>query len=213
MLKAIFNQDRWLSFVFRNISNQLHEDWRLHWRDWNAPGFRAVAVYRLGAWLRSDRASKRQKRMLGWVYRMLYRYVRNHYGIDLPAATIVGRRLLIGHNGGIVIHPRAVIGDDCVILQGVTIGAASIRRHWEAPKLGNRVQVGAGAVIAGKVKIGDDVSIGPNVSVLMNIPNGTIVSPQPPRIIKLPSEEKLRQWDLITQSHLEDEVITPENSA
>ena len=194
----MYNFDRVLSFIFRRISSQLYEDWRLHWRDWTTPGFRAVVVYRFGAMLLSNQKRGVLKRLSLVLYRTMYRFIRNHYGIDLPATTIVGRRLLIGHHGGIVIHPRTVIGDDCVILQNVTIGAATIRRHWEAPKLGNRVQVGAGAAIIGKVVIGDDVSIGPNVSVLTNIPAGTIVSPQPPRLIKLQSESTLRHWDVIT---------------
>jgi len=190
--------DRWLSFIFRRISSQIYEDWCLHWRDWTLPGFRAVVVYRFGARLLRNETRGVKKRVLLMLYRMMYRYIRNCYGIELPATTIVGRRLTIGHQGGIVIHPRAVIGDDCVILQNVTIGAATVLRHWEAPKLGNRVHVGAGAVIVGKVVIGDDVNIGPNVTVLTNIPAGTIVSPQPPRLINLQSKTTLRTWDVVT---------------
>ena len=207
----MFNFDRVLSFIFRRISSQLYEDWLLHWRDWAKPGFRAVVVYRFGAMLLSNQ----KKGVLKWLslvlYRTMYRSIRNHYGIDLPATTIVGRRLLIGP-GRIVIHPHAVIGDDCVILQNVTIGAATVRRHWEAPKLGNRVQVGAGAAIIGKVVIGDDVNIGPNVSVLTNIPAGTTVCPQPPRLIKLQSETTLRYWDVVTggASTPEKESLTGE---
>jgi serine O-acetyltransferase len=198
MFTGVFDLDRWLSFVFRRLSSQLHEDWCLHWRDWTQPGFRAVVVYRFGARLLRNQTRGVKTRVLLMLYRTMYRYIRNYYGIDLPATTIVGRRLVIGHRGGIVIHPRAVIGDDCVILQNVTIGAATVLRHWEAPVIGNRVQVGAGAVIIGKVKIGDDVSIGPNVSVLTNIPTGTTVCPQPPRLINLQSKTTLRAWDVVT---------------
>ena len=102
----MFNLDRWLSFVFRRISSQIYEDWCLHWRDWTQPGFRAVVVYRFGARLLGSQKRGVLNRLLILLHRMMYRFIRNYYGIDLPAKTIVGRRLLIGHQGGIVIHPR-----------------------------------------------------------------------------------------------------------
>jgi len=116
----------------------------------------------------------------------MYRYVRNHYGIELPATTKVGRRLLLGHQSGIVIHPHAEIGDDCMIRQNVTIGAATPDRVLqEAPTLGNGVQVGVGAVIVGRVTIGDGVRIGPTAVVLTNVAAGASVFVVPPRIIQL----------------------------
>ena len=121
------------------------------------------------------------------LYRCMFRYIRNHYGIELPATTIVGRRFHIGHQSGIIIHPKTVFGDDCVVHQNVTIGESGRpNRHGEYPKLGNRVVVGAGAAIIGKVVIGDDVNIGPNVTVMTNIPAGTTVCAPPPRLIKIP---------------------------
>jgi serine O-acetyltransferase len=114
---------------------------------------------------------------------MMYRYVRNHYGIELPDTTIVGHRLVIAHQGGIVIHGRARIGNNCLIRHNVTIGAASHDRAWEAPRLGDRVQVGCGAVILGQVTIGDGARIGPNVVVMVNVPASATVFASSPRII------------------------------
>ena len=114
----------------------------------------------------------------------MFTYIRNYYGIELPATTVVGRRLLLAHQHGIVIHPLAVIGDDCVILHNCTIGATTRARINQAPKLGNRVHVGCNAAIVGNVVIGDDVSIGPNVTVVTNIPAGTTVINSAPRFIK-----------------------------
>ena len=79
-------------------------------------------------------------------------FVRNVYGIQLSPQTQIGRRLRIVHQHGIVIHKSAVIGDDCLIRHGVTIGAA---RGPGAPRLGDRVEVGAGAVLVGNIRIGD----------------------------------------------------------
>lgn len=169
----------------RNLFSQIHEDWHVHSCDWTRPGFRAVAVQRFGAMLKD-----RKRGMLWWVssvlYRHMFRYIRNHYGIELYDTTIVGRRFWITHQTGIVIHPNAVIGDDCVIHQNCTIGAPSNPRCSEAPKLGDRVELACGASIIGNVVIGDDVRIGPNVAVMTNIPAGVTVCTQPPRLIKLP---------------------------
>ena len=123
-------------------------------------------------------------RLLSMLYRSMFRYIRNHYGIELPDTTIVGRRFHIGHQHGIVIHYNSVFGDDCTVHQNVTIGE-SYGRQGEAPKFGNRVIVGAGAAIIGKIVIGDDVSIAPNAIVMTNVPTGTIVCAPPPRLIKL----------------------------
>lgn len=190
--------ERWLAMplinafgYFRGLFSEIREDWVANHRDWTKPGFRAVAVYRFGAILK-DRRRGVLSGMLSMLYRCMFRYVRNQYGIELPATALVGRRLQIGHQSGIVIHWNAVIGDDCTIIQNVTIGPATVARHWEAPTLGNRVEVGCGAAILGKVVIGDDVRIGPNVVVTTDIPEGTTVCVLPPRLIKLPRHGQSR---------------------
>ena len=164
------------------LARQVREDWVAHYRDWTTPGFRAVALHRFGVWITKNVRSGVLRAVLFALYRMAYRYVRNHYGIELYYTTVVGRRFVIGHQGGIVIHPRAEIGDDCLIRQNVTIGAASHDRRREAPKLGQRVQVGSGAAILGNVTIGDDARIGPNAVVMNDVPAGATVFVPPYRI-------------------------------
>jgi len=112
-------------------------------------------------------------------------HVRNHYSIELPLTAKIGRRLLIGHQGGIVIHWLSQIGDDCVIVQNVTLGAGTEEAITNAPVLGNRVMVGCGAAVIGGVVIGDDVHIGPNAVVTMNIPVGSTVAAPAPRVVQL----------------------------
>jgi serine O-acetyltransferase len=159
----------------------LREDWVANGRAWDRPGFRAVAVHRFGVWLLAKPRIVRAP--LYRVYRLLFRFMRNHYGIELPLTTRVGRRLSIGHQGGIVIHPRAEIGDDVVLRQNVTIGAASADRTHEAPRLGDRVEVGAGAVVIGRVRIGDGARIGPNAVVMSDVPAGATAFAAPARVI------------------------------
>lgn len=163
------------------------EDWRRHGRDWTRPGFRAVAVYRFGVYARSvggrRLCDKVRRRVLRAVYRTASRLVRNVYGIELHATATVGRRFRIAHQGAIVIHRNAVIGDDCQVRQGVTIGAGANRRTEPAPVLGDRVSVGAGALIIGPITIGDDVKVGPGALVMRDVPSGATVFAPPARMI------------------------------
>jgi serine O-acetyltransferase len=119
------------------------------------------------------------------LYNALYRKVRNTYGIELPYTVDLGRRVVIEHQSCIVIHGYAVIGDDCIIRQGVTIGNRSINDPYAAPRLGNRVNVGAGAKILGKIRIGDDVNIGANAVVVKDVPSGATVVGIPAKIIRM----------------------------
>jgi serine O-acetyltransferase len=113
----------------------------------------------------------------------MFRYCRNHYGIELPYSVKIGRRVIIEHQGAIVIHGNSVIGDDCYIRQGVTLGNRYMDRPLEAPILGNGVNVGAGAKILGRVRIGDHATIGANAVVLRDVPAGATVVGIPARIV------------------------------
>lgn len=104
------------------------------------------------------------------LYRHLYRRIRNHYGIELPYSVSVGRRVVLEHQSGIVVHGASVIGDDCIIRQNCTLGIRRVDHPNEAPVLGRGVDVGAGAVILGKVVIGDFARIGANAVVLSDVP-------------------------------------------
>jgi serine O-acetyltransferase len=151
-----------------------------------APGFQAIAVYRLGVWAAGVRPAL-LRAPLRLLVGFLAFFVRNFYGIELYPTATIGRRFGIVHQHGIVIHQRAVIGDDCLVRQGVTIGAAGSRDDAaRPPRLGDRVKVGAGAVIAGPISIGDDVTIGPNAVVMTNVPAGSMVTVPPARIMTPP---------------------------
>lgn len=166
----------------RGLWETVREDWIAHGRDWTKPGFRAVAIHRFGVW-RMRIGPKAIRAPFSVAYLAMYRRVRNHYGIDLPESVRLGRRVIIEHCGAIVIHGAASIGDDCILRQGVTIGMRSTDRSNEAPQLGARVDVGAGAKILGKVRIGDDAQIGANAVVLGDVPSGAVAAGIPARII------------------------------
>jgi serine O-acetyltransferase len=160
----------------------IREDWETNGRDWTRPGFRAVAVHRFGNWRMRIR-SRPIRWPLSVVYRVLYRFIRNHYGIELYYTVKLGRRLMIAHQGGVVIHDRTEIGDDCLIRHNVTIGCPSHRRLAEVPRIGNDVQIGAGAMVLGAITIGDGARIGANAVVTCDIPPGAKAVVEPARII------------------------------
>ncbi|HEY6879187.1 MAG TPA: serine O-acetyltransferase [Polyangiales bacterium] len=151
----------------------IREDFEAHGRDATRPGFQAVAVYRFGVW-RMQVEPKLLRAPLSVLYRALYRTVRNVYGIELPYSAKVGRRVIFEHQHGIVVHGQTVIGDDCIIRQGVTLGIRSMDRLTEAPVLGRGVNVGAGAKIIGAVHVGDGAAIGANAVVLKDVPAGAL---------------------------------------
>ncbi len=151
----------------------IREDYNVHGRDWTLPGFRAVAVARFGTWRMGIKPTI-LRAPLSILYRFMYRRIRNRYGIELPYATELGRRVVFEHQHGIVIHGCAKIGDGCIIRQGVTIGNRTLDKPLDAPTLGKNVNVGAGAKILGGVTIGDDAVIGANAVVLRDVPAGAL---------------------------------------
>jgi serine O-acetyltransferase len=160
---------------------QIVEDWEAHGRDWTRPGFQAVAVHRFGNW-RMRIAPLPLRAPFSVAYRACYRAIRNFYGIELPYTVELGRRVVIEHQSDIVIHGHATIGDDCILRQGVTIGNRSVEDPLSAPKLGARVNVGAGAKILGAVVVGSDAQIGANAVVLTDVPEGGLAVGVPARV-------------------------------
>ncbi|WP_414623483.1 serine O-acetyltransferase [Calothrix sp. CCY 0018] len=172
-----------------SLWEQLKEDWIAHGRDWTRPGFRAVAVHRFGVW-RMKIKPKLLRSPLSLLYKMMYHKVRNTYGIEIPYTVKLGRRVVIEHQSGIVVHGYCTIGDDSIIRQGVTLGNRYLERPFDAPKLGKRINVGAGAKIFGDVSIGDGANIGANAVVLKDVPAGTTAVGIPASII---NSEKFSQ--------------------
>lgn len=165
-----------------SLGAQWRSDWETHGRDWTLPGFRAVAIHRFGVW-RMTIEPKILRAPFSVLYRMMYRHVRNVYGIDLPYTVTLGERVVIEHSNGIIVHGRAEIGDECTLRQGVTLGMRYMDKPYEAPRLGKRVNVGAGAKILGAVTIGDDAQIGANAVVLCDVPAYATAVGVPARII------------------------------
>lgn len=102
-------------------------------------------------------------------------------GTDIPLNAQLGGGLMLPHPNGIVIHPEAVVGPNCLLFQQVTLGTNG---PGGAPRLGGHVDVGAGAKILGGVTIGDHAKIGANAVVLCDVPAGATALGVPARIIQ-----------------------------
>lgn len=142
--------------------------------------------YRYNFWMRTCAYAKGHP----WLRYTLYPFARlvlGHLvyklGISIPSGTAIGSGFYIGHFGGIVVSQKATIGRNCNISQGVTIGRANRGRNRGYPVLGDNVYIGPGAVIAGSVRIGNNVAIGANCVVTMDIPDDSVVVGVPGRII------------------------------
>jgi serine O-acetyltransferase len=128
---------------------------------------------------------------MGWVPRKISRILEliNHLicACSVSIDAEIGNRTIFYHRGiGCVVHPKAVIGEDCKIFQGV-IGSKWSKASClgEAPRIGNNVMIGAGAVILGNITIGDDSIIGANAVVTHSIPKNSLAVGVPAIIKKL----------------------------
>ncbi len=109
-----------------------------------------------------------------------YRHWRIASGADIPINARIGGGLLIPHPIGIVIHPEAEIGPNCLIFQGVTLGTGT---GPGLPRIGAGVDIGAGAKLLGPITVGDGAKIGANAVVLCDVPAGATAVGIPARIL------------------------------
>lgn len=146
-------------------------------------GFWALIVYRFG---HARFAIGNKLIRLPWtvVYIVLHKLVEIFCGISIGSRASIGRRFSIEHHGCIVIHGATVIGDDCLIRHGVTLGNSGGDDLSGAPRIGSRVQIGAGAKVLGGITVGDDVIIGANAVVVRDVPEKSVVGGVPARILK-----------------------------
>lgn len=168
----------------------VREDLRTHENDFFSQGFWALFQHRLGNWRMG--LPKLLRPPFTLLYRFLHKWVQWTCGISLSYTVKVGRRVHIWHFGGMVLGARE-IGNDVHIRQNTTMGVA--RRGDSVlmkPTLEDRVDIGAGAVIAGGIRIGHDSVIGANAVVLKDVPPYSVVVGIPGKVIKTltPAEQK-----------------------
>jgi len=139
------------------------------------PGFHARQIHRL--------AHALHRRGVPLLPRLISHVNRWLTGIEIHPGARIGRRFFIDHGMGVVIGETTVIGDDCHLYQGVTLGGTSTQRTKRHPTLGNGVIVGAHAAIIGAVTIGDGARIGAGSVVVTNVPPHATVVGVPGHIV------------------------------
>jgi len=130
---------------------------------------------------------------LKWLARFLSNVARLFTGIEIHPGAEIGRRFFIDHGMGVVIGETAVIGDDCTLYHGVTLGGTSWQKGKRHPTLGRDVVVGAGAKVLGPIEIGDGARIGSNAVVVKPVPPGATVVGIPGRIIERPDDTQIQR--------------------
>ena len=144
-------------------------------------GVQAVLFYRLTHFLWRYR--------LYWLARFISTIARWVTGIEIHPGAVIGRRFFIDHGMGVVIGETAIIGDDCMLYHGVTLGGTTwdkVKRH---PTLKNGVVIGAGAKILGPITLGENVRVGSNSVVVRSIDDNETVVGIPGRIVRKKAED------------------------
>lgn len=143
-------------------------------------------TFKYNFWLRTCMYT-RHLPLLKFALHPFSRLMLNHYtykyGISIPYTTKVGCGFYIGHFGNIVVNELSVIGNNCNISQGVTLGIKNRGQYQGCPRIGDNVYIGPGAKIIGAVNVGNNVAIGANCVVTKDVPDNAVVVGIPGKII------------------------------
>lgn len=162
---------------------------RTHWEVLTTyPGVHALIAHRFSHWLWNCR--------LRWLARFTSHLGRWLTGIEIHPGATIGRRVFIDHGMGVVVGETAVIGDDCTLYHGVTLGGTSWKKGKRHPTLEKGVVIGAGAKVLGPITIGANAKIGSNAVVVKDVPPEATAVGIPARIL---DQEKARQRDDMAQ--------------
>jgi serine O-acetyltransferase len=123
-------------------------------------GFWAIFQYRIASYIYTNFRIPLLRQLLLFVCLIGQKIIEISTGISIPASAKIGHSFYIGHFGGIIINSEAIIGTNCNISQGVTIGVSGLGENRGIPIIGNEVYIGANSVVAGKIVIGNNVLIG-----------------------------------------------------
>ncbi|MEB3233183.1 MAG: serine O-acetyltransferase [Leptolyngbyaceae bacterium] len=139
------------------------------------PGLQAIALHRI--------AHALYQLHLPLIPRLISHFSRFITGIEIHPGAKLGKGVCIDHGMGIVIGETAILGDYCLIYQGVTLGGTGKETGKRHPTLGNNVVIGAGAKVLGNLQLGDNVRVGAGSVVLRDVPSDCTVVGIPGRIV------------------------------
>ena len=159
-------------------------------------GFKAVRSYRLANWC--------YRHNLKLLARAISQRCVWRTGIEIHPGATIGRRLFIDHGTGVVIGETTIIGDDCTLYQGVTLGGTGKDTGKRHPTLGSHVMVGAGAKVLGPITIHDHSRIAAGAVVLTDIPENATAVGVPARVVRVGGQKVVEQLD---QIHIPDPLM------
>ena len=165
----------WMNLIFMALKND---------------GFRAIFLYRIGRWLKSNNHTF----LAGMCQRFMHHFAHCWIGVSAE----IGSGFLIAHVSGLVIGGGTIFGKNCDVRQNITFGGNYSKKgvdDRQYPIIGDNVSFGAGCVVVGPIHVGSNSIIGANSVVTRDVPEGVIVSGIPAKVIKKVwnSEETGRQ--------------------
>lgn len=161
------------------------------------PGVHALIFHRVSHWL--------WRHHLRFLARLNSQLGRHCTGIEIHPGAQIGRRLVIDHGMGIVIGETAVIGDDCLLYHGVTLGGTGKENGKRHPTIGNNVMIACGAKVLGPFTVGDNARIAANAVVLSEIPADSTAVGAPARVVRI-AGERVDYVSQVDQIHVTDPV-------
>ncbi len=162
------------------------------------PGLHAIWAHRVSHWL--------WRKNLKTLARFLSHISRFLTAIEIHPGAGIGRRFFIDHGLGIVIGETTEIGNDVLIYQGVVLGGTSHDKTKRHPTIGNRVVIGAGAILLGPIKIGNNARVGAGSVVIQDVPANSTVVGVPGRVVVSKQKKNVSGVDL-DHNKLPDPVI------
>lgn len=156
-------------------------------------GVHALIWHRFAHWF--------YKHKMFFIARLLSQLSRFFTLIEIHPGAQMGRGILIDHGCGVVIGETTVVGDNCTIYQGVTLGGVGLNKGKRHPTLGNNVTVGAGAKILGAFEVGDNCTIAANAVLLKPLENDTTAAGIPARPVKVAGVPVKKENRNVTMEH------------
>jgi len=140
------------------------------------PEYRFLIYFRIAS-------NKSKYSFIGFISRVLLGLNKGKYSIQIPINTTIKKGFHLNHYGNIIINQGVSIGENCNVSQGVTLGNVSRGKLKGCPTIGDRVWIGANAVVVGKITIGNDVLIAPLSYVNFDLPDNAVVVGNPAKIV------------------------------
>ncbi len=125
------------------------------------------------------KAQTRKNPISRTIYKALFRLHSRKHGIEIPSCTRIGKGLYLGHAYNITVNGNAVLGDNCHLHKGVTIGMECRGPRRGVPTIGSRVSICVNATVVGNITVGDDVLIAPGALVNHDVPSHSVVVGNP----------------------------------